>query len=39
MAEARFKGTDDYIASPDLQAAVNVAVALEFLMSIAPSLK
>ena len=29
MAEARFKGTDDYIASPDLQAAVNVAVALE----------
>jgi MoxR-like ATPase len=29
MAEARFTGTDDYIASPDLQAAVNVAVALE----------
>ena len=29
MAEARFKATDDYIASPDLQAAVNVAVALE----------
>ncbi len=29
MPQARFTGTNDYIASPDLQAAVNVAVALE----------
>ncbi len=29
MTTMRFTGTDDYIASPDLQAAVNVAVALE----------
>ncbi len=29
MATPSFRGTDDYIASPNLQAAVNVAVALE----------
>ena len=29
MAHTSFHGTDDYIASHDLQAAVNVAVALE----------
>ena len=29
MAHSHFRGTDDYIASPDLQAAVNVAVSLE----------
>ncbi len=29
MSTMRFTGTDDYIASPDLQAAVNVAVVLE----------
>ena len=29
MTNASFRGTSDYIASPDLQAAVNVAVSLE----------
>ena len=29
MATSSFRGTSDYIASPDLQAAVNVAVSLE----------
>ena len=29
MSTSAFRGTSDYIASPDLQAAVNVAVSLE----------